>query len=140
MDIRLVGCSKTKSHTACLAKDFYTSPPFRLAFAYAKASYSRVFSLSARYGLLHPEDEVRPYDMCLNSMSVAERNKWGERVAKQVMDALPASSLLYIHAGRNYASGLIDHLPGSFEIEIPLASLSIGEQLRWYMKQMAQAA
>jgi hypothetical protein len=58
--VGLVGCSKRKLAQPAPAALLYASPLFRLAARYCAASCGRWFVLSARHGLLAPDEAVAP--------------------------------------------------------------------------------
>ena len=64
----LVSCVKTKCSTRASAKDLYVSPWFRKARAFVEKTGDPWRILSAEYGLLHPDEEVRPYERTLTTI------------------------------------------------------------------------
>ena len=78
--ICLVSCVSAKRTTPALAKDLYQSDWFIKARAYAESVGSCWFILSAKYGLVRPDEMIEPYEMTLNTMGVAERRNWSRRV------------------------------------------------------------
>jgi hypothetical protein len=40
----------------------------------------KIFILSAKYGLLNPEQEIEPYNQTLNTMGAAQVKSWSENV------------------------------------------------------------
>jgi methionyl-tRNA formyltransferase len=66
----LVSCAKSKRSYPCTAKEMYQpSDLFRKAYGYAVKRYDLVAILSAKYGLLLPDEVIEPYDLTLNMMS-----------------------------------------------------------------------
>lgn len=65
--ICLVSCVGTKRATPTPAKDLYQSDWFTKARTYAK-SIGSWFILSAKYGVVHPDEVIEPYEMTLNAM------------------------------------------------------------------------
>src|SRR4051812_25424090 len=63
--IILVGCSRTKASSAAPARDLFRGHGFELARDYAGRAGGPWFVLSAKFGLLHPDDVVGPYDVYL---------------------------------------------------------------------------
>ena len=60
-----------------------TSPAwFRKARACVESTGCPWGILSAEYGLLHPDEEIRPYEKTLNAMPVAEKRALGVRSAR----------------------------------------------------------
>jgi cytoplasmic iron level regulating protein YaaA (DUF328/UPF0246 family) len=132
----LVSCTKKKQDYPCKAHEMYSaSVLFRKAYAYCGKKYDVVTILSAKYGLISPEDEIEPYDVTLNKMSVKEKKDWSERVFKQLQQRLNlyAYGTVYFHTGRNYREFLSPKLMiAGLSCEVPLDNLAIGKQLRWY--------
>jgi len=59
----LIQCTKTKRNEPAKAKDLYDkSDYFQKMRAYAEAADDEYRILSAKYGLLHPDEKVESYD------------------------------------------------------------------------------
>ena len=84
MAVYLVSCVSQKRVTPSPAKDLYTSPLFRKARAYVERTGLPWFVLSAKYGLVHPDDVIAPYDLTLNTMGVSDRRRWAGRILTQL--------------------------------------------------------
>jgi len=112
---------------------------FRKAYAYCKNKYDDVAILSAKYGLLLPDEEIESYDKTLNDMSVEERKNWSDGVFTQMQTKLILGDYgkVFFHTGRNYRENLITKL-GKMGLgyEAPLINLPIGKQLNWYYRQL----
>ncbi|MFW6116992.1 MAG: DUF6884 domain-containing protein [Thermoproteota archaeon] len=132
----LVSCTKSKKNHPCRASEMYSpSDLFSKAYSYAQKNYDSVAILSAKYGLLLPEDEIEPYDLTLNTMSAKERREWADRVFKQMKNRLNLEEFdtIYFHAGKKYRQYLILKLKKiGLRCEVPLAHLGIGKQKAWY--------
>lgn len=110
MRIALISCVSKKQDLApgrkVPAKELYTSPLFRKAWAYARkvVKPDRIYILSAEHRLLSPETEVGTYNKTLNTMTAAERKAWAADVLAQMREeGLDlAHDSFYILAGRNY--------------------------------------
>lgn len=148
MKIGLVSCSKQKLDHACPARELYSkSALFRKALAYARAHYDQVFILSAKYGLVHPDQELEPYDQSLNDMDRDAIGTWAWMVYRQMEEAglleLPDMGL-YFHAGKKYRKQLRDFVwanyRGGILIKVPLKGMGIGHQLAFYTKWQEEAA
>lgn len=104
--------------------------------------YDRLFILSAKYGLIEPEDYIEPYNETLNEKTVKERREWSNMVFNQIKDKLPNPSLyeLYFHAGARYREFLILLLiKAGYLCKVSLKGMKIGEQLARYKKQMLKS-
>jgi len=132
MNIGLVSCSKSKLARPCAARDLYTaSPLFRKARAYCERHYDAWYILSAKYGLVHPDLVIAPYDVTLKTMPQVERRAWGQRVAAQIRQL--GHHTFYAHAGEEYLA----HLRGITIVKV-LEGCTIGQRLRWYNEQAAE--
>ncbi len=99
----LVGCVKSKQATAAPAGELYVSPLFDGRRQYALDSGLPWYILSAKFGLLAPDDVIGPYDVYLAEQSTDYRKTWGEFVA---------------------ARGI--------SLAAPLTGLELGRQVAWY--------
>jgi Family of unknown function (DUF6884) len=126
--VGLVGCGKGKLDHATYARILYTGTLFRKASAYCIANYDAWFILSAKHGLLDPDDVIDPYDLSLKRLDKEERRSWAKRVLEQIDDRALNDAMFYIHAGDRYAEHLEPQLPS----QRPLKGLGIGKQLAWY--------
>lgn len=129
----LVGCSSRKASTAMPARDLFRGDNFVRARERAVGMGVPWFVLSAKFGLLHPDDVVGPYDVYLAKQPAAYRAAWGEWVATQLAMHLPLmDTMVEIHAGDAYCAPLRGPLVrlGATVTE-PLAGLRQGERLAW---------
>lgn len=82
--IYLVSCVSRKKKVPAPAKDLYTSVWFRKAKRFVEDRRGKWFILSAKYGLLHPEEVVEPYDSSLHHMAKKERKAWARGVLQKL--------------------------------------------------------
>ena len=76
-NIVLISCVSKKRAVKSKAADLYVSTLFKLDLQYArKLKPDVIFILSAKYGLVALDDEIEPYNVTLNKMSVNERKAW----------------------------------------------------------------
>ncbi|CAN5359695.1 hypothetical protein BH23VER1_BH23VER1_27080 [soil metagenome] len=141
--IRLVGCVKSKRSGPAPARDLYTSDLFRKRRAYVESFGDRWFILSAQHGLVLPEDVLEPYDMALKEQPVHYRTHWGRRVVEALVGRLGCvkGRRFEVHAGAAYVNALrqpLDAAGGS--LLLPLAGLTQGKQLSWYLQRSAAPA
>lgn len=130
--IGIVACSKTKLATAAPARQLYTSPLFKAAADYCERTYDRWLIISARYGLIEPDQVIEPYDLTLRQMRPRERLTWirlvfESRHSREVMDLSRAGGQVYLHVGRLYVTPF-----AATSYRLPLQGLGIGQQLAWY--------
>jgi len=133
MNIGLINCTKRKLDKPCPARELYTaSALFRKARAYCENHYETWYILSAKHGLVHPDQILAPYDLTLKQLSVAEQRAWGKRVSEQ-LQRLGEGHLFYAHAGQAY----LQYLSGVQIINV-LAGYSQGSRMHWYAEQAAK--
>lgn len=130
--IVLIACCGKKLQGRHPAKDIYQSDLFKKARAWAEANGGAWFILSAKYGVLAPDQQIDDYDLTLNGASRTYRTEWASRVATQLQWA--RGNRLVVLAGNNYCRGWVGQFP---RVERPLAGLGIGKQLAWLKKELA---
>jgi hypothetical protein len=116
---------------------YQASDLFRKAYSYAIKHCDHVAILSAKYGLVLPDDEIDPYDQTLPSMSVAQQEEWTRRVYAQMKDRLPMGDIsnVFFHSGAAYREHLSRLLKADgIQCVAPLKNLGLGKQKAWYMK------
>lgn len=114
-----------------MAQDAYTGYPFKVNVAYACAFASSWFILSAKYGLLRPDDQISgPYDVSFNRRT---SNPIGPDVIRDQipafrLDACPAIVALGGRAYREILQAALE--PFDIAIYAPFAGLSLGKSVR----------
>jgi hypothetical protein len=134
-DLVLIGCVRTKKAVSASAAELFDSPLFERRRHYAVTSGLPWFILSAKFGLLAPNDVIGPYDVYLKDQNPGYRKAWGEFVVAQLeQDASRLHGLtIEIHAGEAYVTPLQAPLAArGAKLAAPLAHLRQGEQLAWY--------
>ncbi|MEW6059904.1 MAG: DUF6884 domain-containing protein [Actinomycetota bacterium] len=140
MRVGLVSCSKAKLDHAAQARDLYSkSALFRGARCHVERTCDRWFVLSAKHGLVKPEQVLEPYNQTLNDASRAQRRAWSARVLAQLHAELGdlRGITFELHAGAPYVDfGVADGLVHSGAIvEKPLEGLGLGRRLRFYKEE-----
>jgi len=142
-DVVLVGCVKSKRTLAAAAKDLYTSALFTKERAYAERTGVPWYILSAKYGLVGPDEWIEPYEMYLPETAPSYRRAWGARVIEQLerCEGPLQGKVIEIHAGAAYLEALRSGLTklGALVTE-PLEGLRMGERLAWYGTNRAPSA
>jgi cytoplasmic iron level regulating protein YaaA (DUF328/UPF0246 family) len=135
--IALVACVSKKAEDPQPAADLYQSAWFKKASAYAKQNSSRWYILSAKHGLIPPEQVIHPYDETLNDMKAAHRRSWANNVKKQLRSVVEEEDQVIILAGVKYREDLIPFLNKiGCAVEIPMEGLRIGEQMSWLNQKL----
>lgn len=131
-DIYFVSCVGQKRADPAPAKDLYISDWFKKARHYAENKGNPWFILSAEYGLVSPKQIIAPYEKTLNTMPVAVRRAWAEKVLMQMKEATPHMKCAIFLAGKRYREFLANELQSrNVVVEMPMEGLRIGQQLSW---------
>jgi hypothetical protein len=130
----LITCSKSKLDRPAPARELYTGPLFKKSVAWAERQGHRWFVVSARYGLLKPDEVRPPYNFTMNDWRGArEKEQWAHgvvtceltRYAKRGSHAI----LLLPKAYRIWLESLL--LRKGITYDVPLEGLGIGQQMKW---------
>lgn len=90
--------------------------------------------MSAKYGLLEPNDLIKPYELTLNKMSVDERKKWTEKVITQLKSKNVSFNQKAIFlCGNKYNQFLKNKF---IEYETPLSNMGFGYQIQYMNNEM----
>ena len=137
MSLYLVSCVGKKLSVPAPAAYLYTSAWFRKARSYVDNSGRPWFILSAKYGLLHPDRVVEPYDVTLNSLPVADRREWARNVLADLGSHLAGVDTVVFLAGKRYRQFLEGSLAAKgVTVSVPMEGLRIGEQLSWLEREI----
>jgi hypothetical protein len=129
-DVALVSCVKSKQEYACAARDLYISPRFRLSRSIAENHADHWFVLSARYGLVDPNDVISPYEQTLKTAKMTARREWAQKVYEAICDRVPTDSTILLLAGFDYAGQLVPLLRHrGHRVVQPLEGLTQGRGL-----------
>ena len=127
----MVSCVGQKLEEIHQAKDLYISEWFKKARMYAEQNSDLWVILSAKYGLIFPEDEIESYEMYLPKQSKEYRLEWAKTIADKINSISPNE--VEVLAGKPYRQYLIPLL--QCKVTIPMEGLGIGQQLKW-LKEM----
>lgn len=139
--VYLVGCGKTKARRASPGKELYTGNLFRAAREHAERNGSTWRIISARYGLLNPENRVKPYNLTLRQFSEFERLQWAQAVCGSLVyelrDAGERPIEVVVLAGADYAGPICRKLEQlGIKWSCPLDGMAVGERLRYFRTQL----
>ena len=131
-DLCFVSCVARKLPRSAPAKDLYDSDFFRKARGLVEAQGWPWFILSAKYGLVHPEEEIAPYEKTLNKMRIVERRDWAGNVLAALEPHLTGVRSIVFLAGMNYREFLAPELRArGIDVHVPMQGMRIGKQLQW---------
>jgi len=130
MTIGLIACCATKQENECYAKDMYISPLFRMSREWIEKQGVPWFILSAKYGLLNPEQKIEPYNLTLSQLTRQQRQQWASYVRRQIDKSIGNQPLLVL-AGTLYLEATRGHV-----VIDPLKGLPIGKRLQKLKKML----
>jgi hypothetical protein len=108
--VGLIGCGKEKLPHAAPASELYIGSFFTLSKEWISKP-GRVDEwaiLSAKHGLVLPDQVIEPYDLALYTLDYKECIKWGLRVHKQLVERWGHQTIYLILAGAYYRVALND--------------------------------
>ena len=141
--VALISCSAQKLDHPASAVELYTSTLFRKAVAYAVTHCDGWFVLSAKHGLVRPEQVLEPYDqkLTVTPSTVDGRpipTEWAGDVSRALLSEYGVIGLweteFVVLAGGVYEENLRT-LAGVISMEFPLAGMQIGQRLQWLTGQ-----
>jgi hypothetical protein len=136
--VGLVGCVKEKSAQPRRARELYLSTLFRGRRAYVEQSCDEWWILSAKHGLVHPDEMLDPYDVTLKNQASVKRRAWSRSVLEAIDTRVrpTRNDVFEIHAGAEYREfGLIEGLAErGCDVLVPTQGLGIGKQLQFYQR------
>lgn len=109
----LVPCTRKKLQQPAAARDLYLSRRFLKARRLAERFASEWFVLSGKYGLIHPNTIVQPYDFRLGAQPERDQRKWGQKVAAAVCSVSKPCDEIVILGDDEYARCLVPELLNS---------------------------
>lgn len=132
----LVSCVSEKHARRMRARELYCSTWFQKARAFVERQTGEWLILSAKYGLVEPDQMVEPYNETLNEKTVEERREWSRKVIQELQPHCPPGTSVVFLAGEKYRKFLALALVElGCHVEIPMEGLAIGEQLHWLSEQ-----
>ena len=136
-DLCLVSCVSMKRAYPAQAKDLYVSPLFRKARACVEALGCPWYILSAKYGLVDPNETIESYEKTLKTMRAGERREWARGVLEAFAPILPGVKSVTFLAGKAYREHLEPELRSrGITVNVPMEGMRIGEQLSWLDGQL----
>lgn len=133
MKIALISCVSKKKLGTHKAEDLYISDWFIKAKQYIKQNYKEWYILSAKYGLIRPDNIIENYNEYLPKTTLIYRKWWADNIFENLINNYNNSIMVDIFAGKHYRKYLIPLLLSkNYIVNIPLKGLGIGEQLKWF--------
>lgn len=151
----IIGCGKEKLNTkdgvGATPDKLYTSKLFQLRLTYVKERNLAWAVCSANYGFVFPFESVASYELKISDLDKLNRlllkTQAANWLASRFHDAVFSSEIpldpkkitIEFHAGQDYYDEFVPMLKGlGFNVETPVAGLSIGRQLQFYISCIRQ--
>lgn len=107
-----ISCGKKKRECACRAIDMYIGNYFKAEAEAAKALGGKIWILSAKYGLLSPDDVITPYNLRLSWLNAIQRKIWADNVIKQMQrEGINFNEQAIFLCGNDYSKLLVNYFP-----------------------------
>ena len=117
MKVALIACSANKKEGRNIPEMIYSlSTLNKYSVLYAKKYCDDYYFLSAKYGLLNKKDIIEKYDLTLNNFNIKDKKDWSKKAQESIIKTIPINSELYILAGKNYYTYMIDSLEKNYKI------------------------
>jgi hypothetical protein len=130
----LVGCSGSKAAGPARAAELFTGAGFRKARDLAVRSGKPWYVISAKFGLLHPDEVIAPYDVYLPKQSPRYRSAWAHWVVAQLGERHQLQdAVIEAHAGSAYCDPLI--APLAETPEQPISTTSPTQEVAWLLDE-----
>jgi hypothetical protein len=114
------------------ARELYCSDWFTKARAYVEGQKGRWLILSAKHGVVEPDQVLAPYEETLYEKTAMERRTWAESVSASLKRRVARGDRVILLAGAVYREHLVPLLKDyGCEIEVPMRGLGIGQQKAW---------
>jgi len=120
--VGVVACCKTKMNRPAPARSLYQSHLFKLSVAYLTKRCSVWVILSAKHGVVMPDDIIEPYDLTLADMTKAKRDSWATKTNKQLLKLFGDGVIYTAICGLHYRAAL----RGFTYMEQPTSGLTLG--------------
>lgn len=124
LPIGLVACSKTKLSVSAPARELYTGTLFKLSVQWLESRCSSWAVLSAKHGVLLPDQIVEPYEQTLVGAPWGEVQAWHHRTKLQLVKIFPGCRFRVI-AGHEYLGALT-----GLDFEQEFSGLPIGRKMQ----------
>jgi hypothetical protein len=126
----LVSCGNRKLDAVAAAKDLYISDRFRAARKFAELYGAAWFVISAKHGMVSPDEILSPYDVDLKSLSLRDKRSWAKRVLSKLSSNGLLTSQLIVLADDVYSNALrIEFEKVGALVSYPFHHLPIGADL-----------
>lgn len=135
--VYLISCSKTKADGTRIAKEMYISALFKKSIEFAESQGGEVAILSAKYGVILPDDIIDTYNITLNDMDKEQKIAWAMLVYNSLVNRFGINKDYCFLAGKSYYQELVKIMkPEGIRYSIMMESMGIGQRLKFLNEQL----
>ena len=138
----LIACCSAKAPHAAPVRHFYTSDLFRKSLAFADRNGFKWAVLSAKHGLILPDQVIEPYDLSIAQLTAmngkAHYHQWGAQIA-DALGHFETRDFVFL-AGQRYRDAITSSQiwrARLYQAHIPMEGLGIGQQKAWLANAIA---
>lgn len=138
--VAIIPCTNQKSNISGPAREVWVGNNFQLTLAHAEIWYDEVLVMSYKYGLIHPEDKIEPYDINIYYASAGDRLKWWIKLREQIHELgardgksdPPRPDLVAIYTGNYEQERIIREFvrAGMRNVILPWKGARVGERMQ----------
>jgi len=130
-EVFLIECSGQKLSGESRASELYTSDRFVKARALAEKKSDNWYILSAKHGLVEPNQIVQPYDLDIRSLKPPQITEWAERASLSIMQCCQPNDRITFLCSENYSDPLVESgAMDQFVIRLPFKNMTREKQLK----------
>ena len=99
----IIACGKNKRKVKSKASELYIGTSFVVRRDWAKSNFENWCILSAKYGIVFPDDILDPYDVSIKDLSNEQRKRLFEKSLMIIQNNLPSVNHFYLILPAGYA-------------------------------------
>lgn len=137
MRVVIAQCTDMKRDEPCPARRMYDPSKYFVKQAQYGERADEWWIQSAKYGLVHPDRIIKPYN--LHASDLEDAHEWGWNIACRLFRLYNPATTIEILGGAAYADPLKPHLElFGFEVREPLHGLRIGDRMSQLNRAVAR--
>lgn len=109
-DVYIISCTKNKKSNVDCAGSIYKSANYTNAKRFSIKHSDVWLILSAKYGLLMPDEIISKYDLNIIDCSYEYTRKWADDVISRINNLCDKDDRIFIFATNEYSSKIVDRI------------------------------
>ena len=107
MRVGVIACCKTKLDRAAPARELYCSPLFLASMGWIERRVDQWVILSAKHGVVDPDQVLEPYDECLQDKPRRDRDAWATACRDELLRRFDSGTIYTTILGAAYSDSMI---------------------------------